>query len=143
VELDIDLNAAVQPEDERFRLDVPLFFPIGHAATLTERKLPLGLWRGVQAFELDAEIGEAQEVFHLPADFEVKHACFSIDRKSEVKGRHLTVKSTYRSTCAEIAPADYPAFRVAVQRAVARSQDNLVFGQRAKGEAAGKKPGKK
>ena len=139
VDLDIDLNAALQPEDERYRLDLPLFFPIGHAATLAERKLPLALWRGVQAFELDAELGEGQEVFHLPPDFEVKHPCFSIERRSEVKGRHLTTKSTYRNACAEIAPADYPAFRVAVQKAVARSQDNLVFGTRSKGGAGGKK----
>jgi tetratricopeptide (TPR) repeat protein len=142
LDLEIDLNAAVQPEDDRYRLDLPLFFPIGHSVTLTERKLPLALWRGVQSFELDADLGDKNELFHAPPDFEVKHACFSIERKSEVKGHHLTVKSTYRNTCAEIAPADYPAFRAAVQKAVARSQDNLVFGAKGKGGAPAKKAAK-
>ena len=58
------------------------------------------------------------------------------ETKAEPAGTKVIVRSTYRNTCAEIAPADYPAFRAAVERAVAHTQDALVFGPK---QAAPKK----
>jgi hypothetical protein len=128
VHLDVDLRNAVKPEDDRSRLDVPLLFPLAHVTALATRQHPLKLWRGVQSLAMDVDLGDAQQAFHVPPDFSVEHACFSIARKTESKGAHVVVRSTYKNTCAEIAPADYPVFRAAVQKAVARAQDSVVFG---------------
>ncbi len=146
IDLDIDLRNAVKPEDDRFRLDVPLFFPPAHATALSTRQHPLRLWRGTQAFTMDVDLGDAQQATRLPADFSVEHPCFSMSRKIETKGAHVVVATRYRNTCAEIGPADYPAFRAAVQKAVAHAQDKIVFGagKGAKGPRGGgaKGPGK-
>jgi tetratricopeptide (TPR) repeat protein len=136
VHLDIDLGNAVKPEDDRHRLDVPLHFPIAHSVALATRQHPLKLWRGTQSFSLEVDLGEGRTASHVPADFSVEHACFTVSRKTEAKGAKVTVKTFYKNTCPEIAPADYPAFRAAVQKAVAKAQDNIVFGG---GKVAAKK----
>ncbi len=127
VSLDIDLGNAVKPEDDRSRLDVPVVFPLAHVAALAVRQHPLKLWRGVQSLTMDVELGKGQQAFHVPPDFDVQHPCFSLSRKVETRGTHVVVRSFYKNTCAEVAPADYPAFRAAVQKAVARAQDTIVF----------------
>ena len=81
---------------------------------------------------MDVDLGKDQQATHVPPDFRVEHPCFTLSRKAETraepgKGTRIVVRSTYRNTCAEIAAADYPAFRAAVQKVVARSQDTLVF----------------
>jgi cellulose synthase operon protein C len=139
VDLDIDLKNAVKPEDDRFRLDVPLLFPLAHSAALSTRQHPLRLWRGAESIAMDVDLGEGQQASHLPPDFSVEHACFTVSRASEVKGAHVNVRIRYKNTCAEIAPADYPAFRAAVQKVVARAQDDIVFGGKGKGAPAAKK----
>jgi hypothetical protein len=132
VHLDVDLAGAIHPENEGFRLEIPLLFPLSRSAALADRQHPLAIPRGTQAFELDAELGEGQEAWHLPDDFKVEHACFRVERKSEVKGRHVLVRTSFRNACAEIAPADYPAFRAAVQKVAAYERDKIVFGPRGK-----------
>ncbi len=127
VSLDIDLANAVKPEDDRSRLDVPVAFPLAHVAALATRQHPLKLWRGVQSLAMDVELGAGQQALHVPPDFSVEHPCFSLSRKTETRGTHVVVRSSFRNTCAEVAPADYPAFRAAVQKAVARAQDTVVF----------------
>jgi tetratricopeptide (TPR) repeat protein/transglutaminase-like putative cysteine protease len=128
VQLDIDLSNAVRPEDDRFRFEVPLPFPVSHSAALATRAYPLRLRRGAEALTMDVDLGEAQRAFHVPADFSVDHPCFTVSRKAETKGTHVVVTASYKNTCAEIAPADYPAFRAAVHKVVARAQEMVVFG---------------
>src|SRR4029078_2409278 len=106
----------------------PLQLPIPLSAAPADRKQPLVLWRGAVSFELEADLAPGHEALHLPDDIAVEHACFSMTRKSEAKGRHGTVRTSYKNTCKELAPADYPAFRAAVQKAMAHAQDNLLFG---------------
>ena len=130
VRLEIDLAAAVHPDEGRFRLDLPLLFPLAGAVSLAERNHPLSIWRGTQALEVEVELAEGHDASRVPDDFKVEHACFTVSRKSEVKGRRVTVRTSYRNGCAEIAPADYPAFRAAVQKAAAHAKDKLVFGPR-------------
>ncbi|MFT3765320.1 MAG: transglutaminase domain-containing protein [Minicystis sp.] len=139
LDLELDLAGAIQPEDQAHRLDVPLLFPLAGTTALAERQQSLVIARGMQVFELDAELGEGQEVSHLPDDFRVDHACFSVERKSEVKGRHVLVRTSYKNTCAEVMPVDYPAYRAAVQKAAAHAKDKIVFGPKGKGRAAPKK----
>lgn len=129
--LDVDLAAAVHDEDGAHRLDLPLPFPFVGTASLAERVHPLVLWRGTQSVEIEAELSEGHTAL-LPADFSVEHPCFKIDRKSELKGRRVIVRSTFRNACPEVAPADYPAFRAAVQKAASHAKDKLVFGPRGK-----------
>lgn len=88
---------------------------------------------------LRAELGEGQEASHLPDDFEVDHVCFTVERRTEVKGRHVLVRQSYRNTCAEIAPADYAGYRAAVQKAAAYAKDKIVFGPRGKAGPKAKK----
>jgi hypothetical protein len=137
VRLEVDVANAVKEEDDGFRFDVPLPFPLAHAAALATREHPLRLWRGTQKVDLDVDLGEGRTASHVPPSFHVDHPCFSVARTTEAKGSHVTVRATYKNTCAEIAPADYPAFRAAVQKAVARTQDRIVFGGKL---AAKKKP---
>jgi transglutaminase-like putative cysteine protease/tetratricopeptide (TPR) repeat protein len=139
VAIDLDLSGSVHPDGEHFRLDLPFLLPVDHSVALAERKTPMVIWRGNQSVDVDAELGEGQVASHLPEDFKVEHACFTAERKTEVKGRHVHVRSSYRNTCPVIAPADYPAFRAAVQKAVAKQRDRLVFGPRGKGGAKPKK----
>jgi hypothetical protein len=110
-------------------------------AALATRQHPLKLRRGTQTFSMDVELGEGQQVSHLPPDFSVEHPCFSISRKVETKGTHVVARIDYQSSCAEVAPADYPAFRAAVQKVVTRAEDRIVFGaaREAKGKGEGKK----
>jgi hypothetical protein len=140
IDLDVDLRNAVKPEEDRFRLDVPLLFPPSHAAALSTRQHPLRLWRGAQAFTMDVDLGPGQKASRVPADFSVEHPCFTMSRKVEQKDAHVVVATRYRNTCAEISPADYPAFRAAVQKAVAHAQDEIVFGP-AKGARGAKGAG--
>jgi tetratricopeptide (TPR) repeat protein/transglutaminase-like putative cysteine protease len=137
-DLELDLAGALQPEDQLYRLDVPLLFPLGGTITLAERRQPLVLARGTQSIEIDAELGEGQEASHLPADFKVEHACFTVERTTEAKGRHVVVRQSYRNTCPEIAPADYAAYRAAVQKAAAHAKDKIVFGPRGKAKKSGR-----
>jgi hypothetical protein len=136
VRLDVDLTNAVKEDDDGFRFDVPLPFPLSHAVALLTREHPLRLWRGTQEVDLDVDLGEGRTASHVPPSFHVDHPCFSIARTTEAKGPHVTVRELYKNTCAEIAPADYPAFRAAVQKAVGRMQDRIVFA----GKRAAKKP---
>jgi hypothetical protein len=133
--LDIDVHNAVRTEDDSLRFELPLPFPPSHAAALATRSHPLRLWRGVQEITMNIDLGNDQQAAHVPPDFRVEHPCFTLSRKAETKvdpkGTKVLVRSSYKNTCAEIAPADYPAFRAAVQKAVARSQDTLVFGPKA------------
>jgi hypothetical protein len=144
MQLDVDLSNAVKTEDDRYRVDVPLIFPISHSVALATRQHPLRLWRGTQTFSMDVDLGDGREASHVPVDFSVEHPCFTISRKSEAKGAHVTIRTSYRNTCPEIAPADYPAFRAAVQKAVAREHDNIIFGGKGGaghvGAASGPKP---
>jgi predicted Zn-dependent protease len=126
--LDVDATNAVKAEDDRFRFEVPFLFPLAHVAALASRQHPLRLWRGVEEVTLDADLGAKQHALHLPADLAVEHACFGFSRKVEVHGSHVLVKARYRNTCPEIAPEDYPAFRAAVQKVVAKGHDAIVFG---------------
>jgi hypothetical protein len=126
-ELDVDAANAVKTEDERLRFEVPQIFPIAHAAALATRQHPLRLWRGVQELTMDVDLGDKQRTSHVPADFSVEHLCFTVARQTEAKGTHVVVRTKYRNTCAEIAPADYPAFRAAVQKALTKTEDAIVF----------------
>jgi tetratricopeptide (TPR) repeat protein len=126
-ELDVDAANAIKTEDDRLRFEVPQVFPIAHAAALATRQHPLRIWRGVQELAMDVDLGDKQRPSHVPADFSVEHPCFTLTRKTEAKGTHVVVHTKYRNTCAEIAPADYPAFRAAVQKALAKTQDAIVF----------------
>ncbi|APR79891.1 Transglutaminase-like enzyme [Minicystis rosea] len=138
-DLELDLAGAIHPEEQAHRLDLPLLFPLSGTTALATREQPLVIPRGTQTFELDAELGEGQEASHLPDDFKVEHACFTVERRSEVKGHHVLVRTSYRNTCAEVAPAEYAGFRAAVQKAAAYAKDKIVFGPRGK---AGAKPKK-
>jgi tetratricopeptide (TPR) repeat protein len=139
VSLDVDAANAVKAEDEHFRFEVPFLFPLAHAAALASRQHPLRLWRGLEEVTFDADLGPKQKALHLPAELSVEHPCFAVSRKVEVRGSHVVVRSRYRNSCAEIAPADYAAFRVAVQKVVAKAQDAIVFG----GSTGGKGPERK
>jgi hypothetical protein len=94
----------------------------------------------VQEIATEIDLGKDQHASHVPPDLKIEHPCFTLTRKAETKadpaGTKVIVRSSYRNTCAEIAPADYPAFRAAVERAVAHTQDALVFGAK---QAAPKK----
>ncbi len=140
IDLDIDLRNAVKPEDERRRLDVPLFFPPAHSAALSSRQHPLRLWRGTQSLAMDVDLGPGQEIARLPSDFSVEHACFTMSRKVETKGSHVIVLTRFKNTCPEITPADYPAFRAAVQRVVAHEQDELLFSRKKGAKGSPVKP---
>jgi len=72
----------------------------------------------------------------VPPDFSVEHGCFSIQRQTKAISEKVTVRESYRNSCARVEPGEYVGFRAAVQKAVAWAQDNIVFGP------AGKKPGK-
>lgn len=134
VQLDIDLANAVQSDGERSRLDLPFLFPLGNEATLATRKLPLLLSRGTRIVEITAELPEGQEVSHTPPDLDVQHACFSMNRKTQIAGRKVTITTELRSSCARVSPEDYPGFRAAVQKAVVQGRENLVFGPKEKGK---------
>jgi len=63
---------------------VPLLFPLSQRATLSERKLPLALPRGVTTFEMDVALPPGQEASHVPPDFSVRalsnNAAVGLDR---------------------------------------------------------------
>jgi tetratricopeptide (TPR) repeat protein/transglutaminase-like putative cysteine protease len=134
VHLDVDISNAVRAEDDRFRFNVPMLFPLSHQAALAARQHPLTLWRGMQSFEMEVDIGEGKQASHLPSDFRVEHACFTIERKTEARGRKISVRESYKNSCARVSPGEYPAFRAAVQKAVAQAQEHIVFGPPEKGK---------
>jgi tetratricopeptide (TPR) repeat protein len=135
IDLDIDLRNAVKAEDDHFRFEVPSPFILAHATALATRRHPLQLWRGTRSLAVEVDLPEGQPVLHLPTDFSVEHPCFTVSRQVATKGTHVSIQARYQNHCAEVAPADYPAFREAVQKALAKTQDTIVFG----GKTADKK----
>jgi tetratricopeptide (TPR) repeat protein len=127
VHLDVDATNALRTEDDHLRFEVPVLFPIAHAAALATRQHPLRLWRGVQELAMDVDLGDKQRPAHVPADFTVEHPCFAVARRTESKGTHVVVHTRFKNTCAEVGPAEYPAFRAAVQKVLAKMEDAIVF----------------
>ncbi len=126
-DLDLDLRGAVSGGDTT-RLNVPLPLAIAGHGTLAGRRYPLLLPRGVEELSLELSLPEGQSALHVPGELSVEHTCFAVKRTVKSEGRKVSIRTTARSSCARIEPAEYPAFRAALHKVLVERSDYVTFG---------------
>jgi tetratricopeptide (TPR) repeat protein len=130
--LQIDASNSIQARDDRWQLPMPGSFLLDRLVSLPRRETPLQLdVPDTHRYRVETELPEGFEATHVPAEFSVEHACFTAKRTAKAVGRIVTVVTEYQRRCTVVAPADYPAFRDAVQRVVRQFSDEIVFQKQA------------
>jgi hypothetical protein len=126
---ELDASQALRPEDDHYRLPMPTHLPIAHTIALKARETPLRFGPPETAtYDVVTQLPAGNEVVHAPKDFKVDSACFSVSRKAKVDGTKVNVHVDFVRRCSEVAIADYGPYREAVQQAMRKLDDDLVFG---------------
>ena len=126
--LDVDDSNALQTNEGARRLRLPVLPGLDRLTSLVDRKAPLRI--GVPEttdLHVTVALPSQSRVAELPHDFKETPRCLSIERQSRTKGDQIDVRLKMVRTCAEITPAEYPAFRTEVLRALSRMQEQLAF----------------
>ncbi|MCB9592329.1 MAG: hypothetical protein H6719_06325 [Sandaracinaceae bacterium] len=124
----LDASSALQAHGEEHRMRVPAPFALGGLTRLERRRTPLRL--GVLDSSRWAATFEAPRdgrIVRVPADFTIEHECFTISRRSTMRGRTANVVVEFSRSCPDISPEVYPEFRRQAQRAATLLQDEVVF----------------
>ncbi len=126
--MDLDVSAAIQPQGEHHRMPTPFAFPLAAQTRLERRSTPLRLGAPEAGrWEIAYEVPNRARIVRTPDDFEVRHACFSVSRRTTTRGRRATVSIEYQRTCTEVSPEDYVELRRNAQRAANQLQGEIVF----------------
>jgi tetratricopeptide (TPR) repeat protein len=136
VSIEVDDSQSLRAEDDHFRLAMPGRFELDGTVALKARETPMRLGPpSSAAYDIDAQLPDGFQVTHAPKDFVVEQACFTLSRKAKVEQRHVAVHLAYQRRCTDVTPADYGAYRDAVQRAKHALDDELLFAQTASPKA--------
>jgi hypothetical protein len=133
---ELDASQSLRPEEDHFRLSMPTHLPLAHTIALKARETPLRFGPPETAsYDIETKLPAGNEVVHAPKDFKVDSACFSVSRKAKVDGTKVNVHVDFVRRCSEVAIADYGSYREAVQQAMRKLDDDLVFGPAARKRA--------
>ena len=130
IKLEMDASRAIQAEEGHFRFPLPHLNDLSTFATLEARETPLRL--GVPEEWSESVVVTLPKGFaflHTPADFTVKHPCFTAQGRFTVLGASATFSFALRRTCSEIAPADYGVFRDRLRDTAAKLREAISFVQ--------------
>jgi cellulose synthase operon protein C len=128
--LSLDVASALQAQGDRWRVAVPAIVPATKAGTLASRRTPVRLGPpSILDYDVDAELPDGFEVTQAPAALAIDQGCFHALRTTRVDGRKVSVHFEFTHSCPEIAVANYPEFRLALQKVVNQLQDEIVFGR--------------
>jgi transglutaminase-like putative cysteine protease/tetratricopeptide (TPR) repeat protein len=129
--MDIELDGArsIRERDDAFRLPLPRALK-SSLVSLDKRETPLRLGAPFESSStVELSLPDGYAFLHLPPDFAMDHPCVSIRRHVVAAGRTATVSDQVRTSCAEIAPDDYPALRDKLRDADSRLSDEITFGK--------------
>ncbi len=124
----LDASSALQAHGTEYRMRVPAPFGLGGLTRLERRRTPLHL--GVldgSRWAVTFEAPRDGRIVRVPEDFTIEHDCFTVSRRSQLRGRTATVTVEFSRSCPEISPEAYPELRRQAQRAATLLSDEVVF----------------
>ncbi|MEO6950217.1 MAG: tetratricopeptide repeat protein [Polyangia bacterium] len=125
---DLDDSQALRPEEDHLRLTMPGRFALAGTIANKTRETPLHFGSmDTSVYDIETVLPAGYKVTHAPKDFTVEHACFGVSRTAKVSDGKVTMHVELVRRCSELAVADYPAYRSAVQRVVRSLDDDLLF----------------
>ena len=126
--LELDVSTALQTQGRDRRLPVPSPFTLGNATRLESRRLPLRLGPPSSSrWEVRVSAPPGGRIVRAPQSFSVEHPCFSVTRRSSVRGRVATITLETEVTCSEVSSEDYPELRRQAQRAATQLNGSEVI----------------
>ena len=127
---DLDASQSLRPEEDHVRLTMPGRFALAGTIATKTRETPLHFGpTDTSVYDIETVLPAGYVVTHAPKNFTVEHACFAVSRTAKVSGEKVTMHVELQRRCVELAEADYPAYRTAVQRVVRSLDDDLLFGK--------------
>ncbi len=126
--VEADVSNLLQTQDDKKRLRIPLDILKADLVKLTTRTLPMELGiKGIMSSAVTVELPTKAKVEFYPKGFKTVGSCFTVERGTKADKNMVNLLTVYTKECTVIDPADYPAFRTAVQDVVSRQEDYIIF----------------
>lgn len=130
VELDLglDVSAAIQPEGDARRIDVPQLLGLSATSRLATRRTPMRFGAPDSlSMRLTIRLPRRARLVRGPTEVDATHPCFRVTQRTEVSGRQVTVSLDYARECTELGVDAYPEFRELAQRVANQLDAQIVF----------------
>jgi hypothetical protein len=128
IDMEVDDANAIQPQGDRYRLNLPAPRVLSEETSLTTRTTPL--WLGAHSIirlQTEVELPSGYRALYTPGDFHIDHSCVAASRTATAKDGKLALDLRIERRCATVPVADYHDYRQTMQRLANQVSDQLVF----------------